>query len=81
MLSAVKNGDVCVVGKEINLFRKVASGSAKLNVHAGAYPDLLGKNIRCSYRVIHVKSIRIRRQLQLSFYRRRNKPNPFFRNV
>ncbi|PKN19256.1 MAG: hypothetical protein CVU71_07020 [Deltaproteobacteria bacterium HGW-Deltaproteobacteria-6] len=78
MLDAVKNGGVCVVGKEINLFRKVAASTAKLNVHAGAYPDRLGKNIRYSYRVIHVKSVLIRRQLQLSFYRRRSKMNPFF---
>ena len=78
MLSAIKNGSVSVVGKEINLFRKVASSGAKLNAHAGAYPDRLGKNIRYSYRVIHVKSVLIRRQLQLSFYHRRSKLNPFF---
>ncbi len=76
MLDAVKNGRVHVVGKEINLFRKVASSGAKLNVHAGSYPGRLGKNIRYSYRVIHVKSVLIRRQLQLRFYRRRNKTHP-----
>ena len=78
MLDAVKDGRACVVGKEINLFRKVATSSAKLNIPASAYPERLGKNIRYSYRVIHVKSILIRQQLRLRFYRRRNKPNRLF---
>ena len=78
MLDAVKDGRACVVGKEINLFRKVAASSAKLNIPASAYPERLGKNIRYSYRVIHVKSILIRQQLRLRFYRRRNKPNRLF---
>ena len=77
MLDAVKNGRVRVVGKEINLLRKVASSGAKLNVHAAAYPGLLGKNIRYSYRVIRIKSVLIRQQLQLRYYRRRNRFNPF----
>ena len=78
MLDAVKDGRSCVVGKEINLFRKVAASSAKLNIPASAYPERLGKNIRYSYRVIHVKSILIRQQLRLRFYRRRNNPNRLF---
>jgi len=78
MLDAIKNARTCVVGKEINLFRKVAASSAKLNIPASAYPERMGKNIRYSYRVIHVKSVLIRQQLQLRFYRRKNKPNPFF---
>ena len=78
MLDAVRNGSVYVVGKEINLFRKMASSGAKLNVHAAAYPDRLGKNIRYSYRVIHVKSVLIRQQLRLRFYRRGSKSNPLF---
>jgi predicted metal-dependent phosphoesterase TrpH len=76
MLDAVENARVRVVGKEINLLRKVAASSAKLHVHAGAYPGRLGKNIRYSYRVLHVKSVLIRRQLQLRFYRGRNKTHP-----
>jgi len=65
-----------VIGKEINLFRKVAAGTSKLNVPVAAYPERLGKNIRYSYRLIHVKSILIRRQLQLRIYRRRNRLHP-----
>lgn len=78
MLDAVKDGRACVVGKEINLFRKVAASSAKLNIPASAYPERLGKNIRYSYRVIHVKSILIRQQLRLRFYRRGNKLHRLF---
>ena len=78
MLDAVKDGRACVVGKEINLFRKVAASSAKLNIPASAYPERLGKNIRYSYRVIHIKSILLRQQWRLRFYRRKNKPHRFF---
>ncbi len=77
MLGAVKNGAVHVVGKETNLFRKVAESSAKLNVHVAVYPDRLGKNIRYSYRVIQVKSVLVRQKLRLSFYRRKKKPLSF----
>ncbi len=78
MLDAVKDGRACVVGKEINVFRKVAASSAKLNIPASAYPERLGKNIRYSYHVIHVKSILLRQQWRLRFYRRKNKPHRFF---
>lgn len=78
MLDAVRNGSTRVIGKEINLLRKVASSGAKLNVDAAAYPGRLGKNIRYSYRVIHVKSLLIGQRLRLGFYRRRNEPDPFF---
>lgn len=71
MLDAVRNGKTGVVGREINLFRKVASSGAKLYVPASVYPDRLGKNVRYSYRVIQVKSVLIRQKLQLRFYRRR----------
>ncbi|MEE9936010.1 MAG: PHP domain-containing protein [Deltaproteobacteria bacterium] len=77
MLDAVKSGATRVIGKEINLFRKLAAGGAKLNVGVAATPDRLGKNIRYSYRVLHVKTVLIRRQLQLRLYRRRNKTLPF----
>lgn len=80
MLDAVRNGRTYVVGQEINLFRKVVSSSSKLNTHAGAYPDRLGKNIRYSYRVIHVKSALIRQRLRLRLYRKGSNPFIFFRN-
>ncbi len=78
MLDAVRNGQVKVMGKEINLFRKMASSGSKLNTHPAAYPGRLGKNIRYSYRVIHVKSTLIRQRLSLRFYRKGNNPLFFF---
>lgn len=80
MLDAIKKGKTNVMGKEINLFRKVASSGSKLNTHAAAYPGRLGKNIRYSYRVIHVKSILVRQRLSLRFYRRGNNLHLFFKN-
>lgn len=80
MLDAIKKGKTNVMGKEINLFRKVASSGSKLNTHAAAYPGRLGKNIRYSYRVIHVKSILVRQRLSLRFYRRGNNLLLFFKN-
>lgn len=71
MLDAIKNDRTHVVGKEINLFRKVAAGSAKLNVSAAAYPDRLGKNIR--YSLLYVKTGLIRKQLQYNLLQRKNK--------
>ena len=76
MLDAVKNGRTRVIGREINLLRKMATGTAKLNVPVAAYPELLGKNMRYSYRLIYVKSTLIRRNLQLRMYRRRNRLHP-----
>lgn len=77
MLDAVKKGMIRVIGKEINLFRKVASSGAKLNVNASVYQDRLGKNIRYSYLVIRVKSLLLRQQIQLRLHRRKNRSNPF----
>lgn len=73
MLDAVRNGSACVIGKEISLFRMVASSGAKLNVPAAVYPDRLGKNIRYSYRAIHVKSVLIRQRLKLRFHKYRSR--------
>lgn len=76
MLDAVKSGAARVVGKEINLLRKVAANTAKLKVPVAAYPERLGKNIRYSYRLIHIKSILIQRQWHLRMYRRRSRLHP-----
>lgn len=78
MLDAVKEGRTFVIGKEINLLRKVAISGSKLNVNAAVYPDRLGKNIRYSYRLIYVKSGLIRRQLSQTLLRRKTKHHPLF---
>jgi len=76
MLKAVKNARTFVVGKEINLLRKVAASGPKITVSAAVYPDRLGKNIRYSYRVFHVKSDLVRRQMQQTFARTKHKFYP-----
>lgn len=76
MLEAIQEDRACVIGKEINLFRKMAASGAKLKLPASAYPERLGKNIRYSYRVVRVKSVLLRQQLKLRYYRGRNKSNP-----
>jgi predicted metal-dependent phosphoesterase TrpH len=73
LLKAVKNRQAGVIGKEINLIRKVASSSAKLNVNIMNYPELLGKNFRYSYRLINIKSRMIKDSLRSSLRRRKGK--------
>ena len=72
-LNAVKNRQTGIIGKEINLLRKVAYSSAKLNVNIMNYPELLGKNIRYSYRLINIKSHIIRERMRLNLHRRKGK--------
>jgi predicted metal-dependent phosphoesterase TrpH len=76
-LNAVKNRQAGVIGKEINLIRKVAYNSARLNVNVMNYPELLGKNFRYSYRLINIKSRIIKESLRSSLRRRKGK----FRNI
>lgn len=77
-LDAVKNGRTLVIGKEMNLIRKVAYNSAKINANVMNYPELLGKNIRYSYRVINMTSRLIKERLQLGLRRRKSRPRPLF---
>ncbi len=59
-LSAVKNGQGKVVGKEIDILRKVQSSSIKLRSNFKNYPDIMGKNISYGRKVIHIKSKTLR---------------------
>lgn len=63
-LSAVKNGWNKVVGKEIDIFRKVQSGSIKLKSNLKNYPDLMEKNFSYGRKVIHVKSKTFRERVK-----------------
>jgi predicted metal-dependent phosphoesterase TrpH len=72
-LDAVGSRQTGVIGKEINLIRKVAYNSAKLNVNIMNYPELLGKNIRYSYRLINTKSRLIKESLRSNLRRRKAK--------
>jgi predicted metal-dependent phosphoesterase TrpH len=55
-LSAVKSGRNKVVGKEIDILRKVQSGSIKLKSNLKNYPDIMEKNFIYGRKVIHLKS-------------------------
>jgi hypothetical protein len=55
-LSAVKNGQNKVIGKEIDLLRKVQSGGIKLRSNLKNYPDIMEKNFSYGRKVIHIKS-------------------------
>lgn len=55
-LSAVKNGQSRVVGKEIDILHKVQSNSIKLRSNLKNYPDIMGKNFKYGRKVIHLKS-------------------------
>ena len=67
----MKRKQTGVIGKEINLIRKVAYNSAKLNLNIMNYPELLGKNIRYSYRLINIKSRLIKELLRSGLRRRK----------
>lgn len=70
-LDAVKNGHAKVIGKEIDLLRKVTSNTFKLKNNFRNYPDLLEKNIRYSYTLIHSKQRSLRDSMRRSFARSR----------
>ncbi|MFO7568801.1 MAG: PHP domain-containing protein [Smithellaceae bacterium] len=65
MLDAVRARQTMVIGKEINLLRKMAAGGAKMNVDMARYPELLQKNFRYGYHVIHAKSRALRDRLNM----------------
>ena len=55
-LDAIKNKRTKVIGKEIDLIRKVTSNSVKLSSNIKNYPDMVEKNIKYSCTVINSKS-------------------------
>lgn len=59
-LDAVRKGRSKVVGKEIDIIRKVTSNGVKLRTNLKNYPDLVEKNLRYGYTVMHTKSKLIR---------------------
>jgi predicted metal-dependent phosphoesterase TrpH len=69
-LDAVKHGRANVIGKEIDLLRKVTSNTFKLKNNIRNYPDLLEKNIRYSYTLLHSKQRSLRESMRRSFYAR-----------
>ena len=69
-LYAVKNGQTKVIGKEIDLLRKVTSNTIKLKSNIRNYPDLLEKNIRYSYTLFNAKQRSLRESVRRNFYAR-----------
>jgi len=59
-LDAVLKKQNKVIGKEIDIFRKVTSNGMKLRKNLKNYPDLIEKNIRYSYTVLNSKSKKLR---------------------
>jgi predicted metal-dependent phosphoesterase TrpH len=55
-LDAVREGRSRVIGKEIDIIRKVTSNGLRLRNNINNYPDLLEKNIKYSYALINRKS-------------------------
>ena len=69
-LDAVKEGQALVMGKEIDLLRKVTSNTFKLKSNLRNYPGLLEKNIRYSYTLLHAKQRSLRKSMRRGFYAR-----------
>ncbi len=65
-LDAVKNKQNKVIGKEINILRKVTSSSFKLKANLKNYPDIVEKNFKYSYTVINSKSKKLRDNIKRS---------------
>jgi len=66
-LDAIKGGQTRVVGKEIDIIRKVRSNGVKLRTNIKNYPDLVEKNLKYSYSIINSKSRMIKDSVKRSF--------------
>jgi predicted metal-dependent phosphoesterase TrpH len=69
-LDAIKQGEGWVVGKEINLLRKMTSNTIKLSTSFRNYPNLMEKNIRYSYSLFNAKSRTLRNTVVRRFQER-----------
>ncbi|MFZ5573289.1 MAG: PHP domain-containing protein [Thermodesulfobacteriota bacterium] len=68
-LDALRQRSNKVVGKEIAILEKVTSNGAKLKININNYPDLIEKNIKYGYTVLHSKSISARTTMKQHFSR------------
>ena len=66
-LDAIRKGKTKVVGKEIDLIRKVTSNGVKLRNNFKNYPDLVEKNLKYGYTVINSKSKEIKENVKRSW--------------
>jgi len=65
-LNTVKESRNYVIGKEINLFRKVTTNSAKIRSNIKNYPHLVGKNVRFGYTALNSKSRKVKNSMRRS---------------
>jgi predicted metal-dependent phosphoesterase TrpH len=83
-LDAIKKKQTKVVGKEIDLIRKVTSNGVKLRTNIKNCPDLVEKNLKYSYTVFNAKSKMLRdnvkRSLNDRFKERRKKHAVLYNN-
>jgi hypothetical protein len=66
-LDAIKNKQTKVIGKEIDLIRKVTSNGVKLRNNIKNYPNMMEKNLKYSYTVINSKSKTFKDNVKRSF--------------
>ncbi len=66
-LDAIKKKKTMVIGKEIDLIRKVRSNGVKLRNNIKNYPDLVEKNLKYGYTVINSKSKEIKENVKRSW--------------
>ena len=59
-LDAVRKKKNKVIGKEINMLRKVTSNGRKISTGLKHYPDLVEKNLKYGYTFINLKSKRLK---------------------
>jgi predicted metal-dependent phosphoesterase TrpH len=67
-LDAVKNKQNKVMGKEIDMLRKLTSTSFKLKANFKNYPDIFEKNFKYSYTVINSRSKKLRDDIKRSIH-------------
>ena len=80
-LDAIKKKKTMVVGKEIDLIRKVTSNGVKLRNNIKNYPDLVEKNLKYSYTVINSKSKELKENMKRSLNGKRKRPPKKYRVV
>jgi predicted metal-dependent phosphoesterase TrpH len=69
-LNAIKKKKNMVIGKEIDIIRKVTSNGVKLPANIRNYPDLVEKNIKYGYKVINTRSKAIKKNFKRSLNER-----------
>jgi predicted metal-dependent phosphoesterase TrpH len=72
-LNALKQNQCSVVGKEIDIIRKVTTHTIKLKTNWKNYPDLLEKNIRYSYSLFNSKSRHLKENVKRSLNGRKHR--------